>query len=118
MSLADDLQAATLEFDGEAGRARMRFSGEELFFKGHFPDGPVLPAVVQVAAAVHFAGRVLGREVKLAEVSRAKFMNPTGPGRELTLALTLEEAEEGRTKVKAQIREGDKDVAEFTLRVA
>ena len=45
-------------------------------------------------------------------------MNPTGPGRELTLALTLEEAEEGRTKVKAQIREGDKDVAEFTLRVA
>jgi 3-hydroxyacyl-[acyl-carrier-protein] dehydratase len=117
MSLAEDLQAATLDFDAEAGCARLRFSGDELFFKGHFPDGPVLPAVVQVAAAVHFAGRVLGREVKLAEVRRAKFMNPTGPGRELAVSFTLEDAEEGRTKVRALIRDGDKDVAEFTLRV-
>ena len=78
---------------------------------------PVLPAVVQVAAAVHFAGRLLGREVRLAEVSRAKFMNPTGPGRELELTLGAEPVEEGRTRVKAVLRDGDKDVAELTLRV-
>ncbi|MCB9893839.1 MAG: hypothetical protein H6839_05300 [Planctomycetes bacterium] len=115
MSLAAELEAATQAFaDGEA---RMKFSGSEDFFRGHFPDGPVLPAVVQVAAAVHFAGRMLGREVRLAEVTRAKFMNPTGPGRELVLAIDCEPAEEGRTRVKAMLRDGDRDVAELTLRV-
>ena len=115
MTLADDLEAATLSFDD--GTALLRFSGSEEFFRGHFPDGPVLPAVVQVAAAVHFAGRLLGREVRLAEVSRAKFMNPSGPGRELVLAIDCEPAEEGRTRVKAMLRDGGKDVAELTLRV-
>ncbi|MCA8915889.1 MAG: hypothetical protein KDB90_10800 [Planctomycetes bacterium] len=115
MTLAVELQAATLSFDD--GTALLRFSGSEEFFRGHFPDGPVLPAVVQVAAAVHFAGRLLGREVRLAEVSRAKFMNPTGPGRELELTLGAEPVEEGRTRVKAVLRDGDKDVAELTLRV-
>jgi 3-hydroxyacyl-[acyl-carrier-protein] dehydratase len=115
LSLASDIEAATLAFAD--GRAKLRFNGREEFFRGHFPDGPVLPAVVQVAAAVHFAGRVLGRVVTLAEVTRAKFMNPTGPGRELLLELTVDAAEEGRTRVKALIREGDTEVAELTLRV-
>ena len=115
MSLSADIEAATLAFAD--GAAQLRFSGDEPFFRGHFPDGPVLPAVVQVAAAVHFAGRVLGRAVRLAEVTRAKFMNPTGPGRELVLAVTVEPAEEGRMRVKALIRDGDSVVAELTLRV-
>lgn len=117
MSLAEELEAATLAFDAEAGSASLRFSGDELFFKGHFPDGPVLPAVVQVAAAVHFAGRILGRGVRLAEVSRAKFMNPTGPGRELLMAVAPEAETDGRVKVKASIRDAGKEVAELTLRV-
>jgi 3-hydroxyacyl-[acyl-carrier-protein] dehydratase len=115
MNLADDLNAATLSF--EAGVVRLRFSGSEDFFKGHFPDGPVLPAVVQVAAAVHFAGRLIGRAVRLAEVTRAKFMNPTGPGRELELSVSVEPEEEGRSRVKALLRDGDTEVAELTLRV-
>lgn len=115
MNLAADLDAATLSF--EAGTARLRFSGAEEFFKGHFPEGPVLPAVVQVAAAVHFAGRLIGRPVRLAEVTRAKFMNPTGPGRELELSVSVEPAEEGRSRVKALLRDGDKEVAELSLRV-
>jgi 3-hydroxyacyl-[acyl-carrier-protein] dehydratase len=115
LSLSSDIEAATLGFAD--GTARLRFSGDEAFFRGHFPDGPVLPAVVQVAAAVYFAGRILGRVVRLAEVTRAKFMNPTGPGRELLLEFTLEPAEEGRTRVKAVIHDGKNTVAELTLRV-
>ena len=115
MSLADDINAATLSFDD--GTARLRFSGDEIFFRGHFPDGPVLPAVVQIAAAVHFAGKLLGRELRLVEVTRSKFMQPTGPGRELVLSVSCDDAEEGRTRVKALLREGDSEVAELSLRV-
>lgn len=118
MGLASDIERATTEFDAANGRASLKFSGEEQFFKGHFPQGPVLPAVVQVAAAVHFAGRLQGCEFTLAEVSRAKFMNPTRPGRELVLNLTAAPAEGGLTKVKASILDGAKVVAELTLRVA
>jgi 3-hydroxyacyl-[acyl-carrier-protein] dehydratase len=116
LNLSADIEAATLDFAD--GTARLRFSGDEVFFRGHFPDGPVLPAVVQVAAAVHFAGRLLGRGVRLAEVSRAKFMNPTGPGRELVLSVATDLAEEGRVKVKALLRDGESVVAELTLRVS
>lgn len=115
MSLVDDISAATLSFTG--GTARLRFSGDEVFFRGHFPDGPVLPAVVQVAASVHFAGKLLGRDVKLAEVTRSKFMHPTGPGRDLVLTVMCDDAEEGKTRVKALLGDGEKDVAELTLRV-
>lgn len=115
MSLADDITAATLSF--ASGVAHLRFSGQEVFFRGHFPQGPVLPAVVQVSAAVYFAGRVLGREVRLVEVTRSKFTHPTGPGRDLVMTVTCDEAEEGRTRVKALLRDGDRNVAELTLRV-
>jgi 3-hydroxyacyl-[acyl-carrier-protein] dehydratase len=115
LNLSADIDAATLDFAD--GTARLRFSGDEVFFRGHFPDGPVLPAVVQVAAVVHFAGRALGRGVRLAEVTRAKFLSPTGPGRELVLNVATEPAEEGRVKVKALIRDGENVVAELTLRV-
>jgi 3-hydroxymyristoyl/3-hydroxydecanoyl-(acyl carrier protein) dehydratase len=115
MSLTDDLVAATLSFAD--GTARLRFSGDEVFFRGHFPEGPVLPAVVQVAAAVHFAGRMLEREVRLFEVTRAKFTHPAGPGRELVLTVSCEPAENGRTRVKAVIRDAEQEVAELSLRV-
>ena len=115
MSLIDDIDAATLSLKG--GEARLRFSGDEGFFRGHFPNGPVLPAVVQVAVAVHFAGKLLGREVRLTDVTRSKFMNPTGPGQELSLSVSCEAADEGKTRVKAMLSDGDKDIAELTLRV-
>lgn len=118
MSLRDDLERAVLHLavEGNRGEAHLRFSGDEVFFVGHFPSGPVLPAVVQVSAALMLAGRVLGREVSLSEVTRAKFTNPTGPGHELTLTVTTEEKED-RTRVKAFVKEGSKEIAELTLRV-
>jgi len=116
LNLAADIEAATLSFAD--GTARVRFSGREEFFRGHFPDGPVLPAVVQVAAVVHFAGLMFGGPASLAEVTRAKFMNPTGPGRELVFAIMTEPADAGRVRVKATIHDGQTQVAELTLRVS
>ncbi|MBK8206517.1 MAG: acyl-CoA synthetase [Planctomycetes bacterium] len=119
MGLTSDIIAATLDFlpgDGTC-TARLRFSGREDFFQGHFPGGPVLPAVVQIAAVVNLASRLAGQELRLSEVTRAKFMNPTGPGRELAMQLTLDPEVEGRRRVKATLFDGELEVAELTLRV-
>lgn len=119
MTLAEDIARATIAFEAGAneGTARLRFAGDEVFFKGHFPEQPVLPAVVQVAAAVDFASRIAGQPLRLSEVTRAKFTNPTGPGRELVLQVSIEPVQEGKRRVKALLRDGELDVAELNLRV-
>lgn len=119
MSLRADLERATLAYSGggETGQATLRFSGNEVFFDGHFPAGPVLPAVVQLAAALHFASKLAREPLRLAEVTRAKFTNPTGPGRELALEVQLTAPEASRRRVKAVLRDGEKEVAELNLRV-
>lgn len=118
MTLSGDLDRATLDCKVEDDRAvaTLRFTGDEVFFEGHFPSGPVLPAVVQVASAVKLAERVTGGALSLAEVTRAKFTNPAGPGHDLTVSVRVEPAGD-RLRVKAKITEGDNEIAELSLRV-
>jgi 3-hydroxymyristoyl/3-hydroxydecanoyl-(acyl carrier protein) dehydratase len=119
MSLQADIERATLAFtaEGDTGQATLRFHGDEVFFDGHFPQGPVLPAVVQIAAALHFGSKLADGPLQLVEVTRAKFTNPTGPGCELALQLELAAAEDGRRRLKAILRDGDNEVSELSLRV-
>jgi 3-hydroxyacyl-[acyl-carrier-protein] dehydratase len=116
MSLADEIKAAILALDEAAGTARLRFSGDELFFQGHFPDAPVLPAMTQIAAARLVAERVTGRDLQVVEVSRAVFTRPVGPGVELRLQVELDEPEPSVLRVKATLRTNEHEIAAFTLR--
>jgi 3-hydroxymyristoyl/3-hydroxydecanoyl-(acyl carrier protein) dehydratase len=118
MNLQGAIDRACLSLRGEPAMAtaELRFSEDDFFFEGHFPTGPVLPAVVQVGAVVELASRLLGAPQRLAEVTRAKFTNPTGPGRLLTLTLAIE-AEPGRHKVRATLADGDVQISELVLRV-
>lgn len=53
-------------------------------FDGHFPDMPVLPAVVQVQMAVH----AISPGAKLKEVKKAKFAAPVTAGDTISLFIT------------------------------
>lgn len=119
MTLQQALNRALLNLQGDAtsARAEFRFSGDEFFFQGHFPAGPVLPAVVQVGAAVELCSRLLQCPQRLVEVSRAKFTNPAGPGRTLQLTLSMEPTQDARTRVRATLADGGTEVSEFTLRL-
>lgn len=118
MNLQQTLDRALQDITADAtgARAELRFAGDEFFFEGHFPSGPVLPAVVQVGAAVELASRALKVPQRLVEVTRAKFTSPTGPGRVLNLRLVID-ADGERHRVKATMHEGETLVSEFTLRV-
>jgi 3-hydroxymyristoyl/3-hydroxydecanoyl-(acyl carrier protein) dehydratase len=79
-------------------------------FEGHFPGRPLVPAVsllAEVMAAVEAATATLASAWTL---SSAKFLAPTGPGAQLTLA--HEETPAGR---RFEIRAGDTLVASGTL---
>lgn len=119
MTLQLILDRACLSVRRVAGGAvaEWRFAPGDIFFQGHFPSGPVLPAVVQVGAAVMLASRLLGAPQRLSEVTRAKFTNPTGPGALLRMELSVKPEEDKRHKVRAVLTDGDLPVSELVLRV-
>ncbi len=57
---------------------------------GHFPGRPILPGVVQVGWAAHFAAALAGREDPPAQLERIKFKRPILPGARLCLRLALD----------------------------
>jgi 3-hydroxymyristoyl/3-hydroxydecanoyl-(acyl carrier protein) dehydratase len=57
---------------------------------GHFPGNPILPGVVQVGWAAHFARQLLARDLPPPCLHRIKFMRPVLPGARLTLRLQAE----------------------------
>lgn len=58
------------------------------WFEGHFPNRPVLPGVVQIGWAVHFARELHDLKPTVAALEQIKFKRPIMPGTRLTLHLT------------------------------
>ena len=49
---------------GEHGVSFKTFSDNEYFFKGHFPDNPIVPGVIIVEAMAQTAGIVVSYQLK------------------------------------------------------
>lgn len=60
---------------------------ELLWFGGHFPGTPILPGVVQIHWALHFARECLGMALPAARDFQVKFKATIVPGDRLVLAL-------------------------------
>lgn len=54
-----------------------------LAFAGHFPERPVLPAVVQVLMAQMTVEEVVGKPLRLLNIAQAKFSAVLGPDMEI-----------------------------------
>ena len=66
------------------------FSG----FQGHFPQNPVLPAIVQLMTARESIIEHVGRDHLIMEVTRAKFHRVITPDIPVTVVWTLRELED------------------------
>jgi|SRR5690554_6678022 len=64
------------------------FLDSELFwFKGHFPNHPLLPGVAQLHWANHYAQRYLNLTGQFSAMQAVKFQNPATEGETLELKL-------------------------------
>ena len=76
---------------GEHGKSKKLFTDNEYFFKGHFPDNPIVPGVIIVEAMAQTAGIVvsyklrdfLEKSVLFMSVSKAKFRKPILPNEQV-----------------------------------
>ena len=72
---------------GEHGKSNKLFTENEYFFKGHFPDNPIVPGVIIVEAMAQTAGIVVSYKLKdfneksvlFMSVNKAKFRKPIVP---------------------------------------
>ncbi len=60
--------------------------------EGHFPNFPVVPAVVQIQWVMNVAGELLGEAVVLERIEALKFKEPLRPGQIFRLRVELSAA--------------------------
>ncbi len=72
---------------GKKGIANRLFKNDEYFFKGHFPNNPIVPGVILIEAMAQTAGIVVSHSLEKSDeksvlfmsVSKAKFRKPVYP---------------------------------------
>ena len=77
---------------GKKGIANRLFKNDEYFFKGHFPNNPIVPGVIIVEAMAQTAGIVVSyklreykeKSVLFMSVNKAKFRRPILPNDKVT----------------------------------
>jgi 3-hydroxyacyl-[acyl-carrier-protein] dehydratase len=113
---AASLGAATTDETGTV-EARYLFPASFAGFSGHFPDYPILPAVVQILAAVALVGEGAGRRQRLVAVEDAKFLNPVRPDQELTVRCRTRSVK-GKLLHDAQLSVGEATASSLLLQLA
>src|SRR5258708_29438186 len=73
----------SLRLSEDEARCRVRFSADEPFFRGHFPDYPIVPGMIMVDGLVALAQRWSGSAAPLGRLAEAKFRAEVRPGSEV-----------------------------------
>jgi 3-hydroxyacyl-[acyl-carrier-protein] dehydratase len=97
-----------------AGQQSFCFDAEFLGFSGHFPDYPILPAVLQVLLAQLVAETVIGSSLSVVALSRAKFMQQVRPGDQIDVRVSCRE-KNGELRCAGELSVAEQQVASFTL---
>ena len=66
---------------------RLKVPHDLVYFRGHFPDAPIVAGVVQIKWAIELAGRYLGVGGTFAGMEALKFQQVMRPGITVTLSL-------------------------------
>jgi 3-hydroxymyristoyl/3-hydroxydecanoyl-(acyl carrier protein) dehydratase len=73
--------------DGTSVELDLLLSPDLPYFPDHFPGHPMLPGVVQLGWALHFAAREFGIDVPFRRLNQLKYQHPLQPGHTTTLRL-------------------------------
>lgn len=102
----------TTRRDGGCSEVEIVVPADSAWFEGHFPSHPILPGVVQIGWAVHFAALMHDFDSAVRILEQIKFKRPIGPGACLVLRL---EPSADRGKLRYDYRDGDASCSSGTL---
>lgn len=100
---------------------RKRFSGDEFWYAGHYPDFPLTPGVLLCEAAMQagavllakFAADMPGSVPVVTRLNNAKFKAMVRPGDEVTLEVELKNQLSGAYFLEARVMLGDRTAVTF-----
>ncbi len=103
----------------DSGMLEGRYLFTESFagFAGHFPEHPILPAIVEILTVVSLVGERLGIRQRLVAVEDAKFLKPVRPNQEL-LVRCQPRTVKGKLLYDAQLTVGEATAASLLLELA
>lgn len=97
-----------IEVSDEAGKytALKNVTVNEHYFVGHFPNNPIMPGVLQLAAVAQVAGAAFKLEGGkgtpwVRKINKMRFKNPVLPGDQLIIDLSISEVTEKSAEVSA-----------------
>ena len=105
---------------GEHGKSEKLFSENEYFFKGHFPDNPIVPGVIIIEAMAQTAGIVVSYKLKefkeksvlFMSVNKAKFRKPIRPDEKVSFEVKFINSVRDVYKFEGTCYKGDVKVSE------
>ncbi len=105
---------------GEHGKSNKLFTENEYFFKGHFPDNPIVPGVIIVEAMAQTAGIVVSYKLKdfneksvlFMSVNKAKFRKPILPNEQVVFEVKFVNSVRDVYKFEGICSKGDVKVSE------
>jgi len=104
--LSSALEPASFPEPGVSKRV-FRFGAAFPGFQGHFPEFPILPAVVQVLTAVMVAETLLARRLALSSLENAKFLLQIGPEQNVSVQCSRRDTPSGPSvETRIHVQEG------------
>ena len=105
---------------GEHGKSQKLFTANEYFFKGHFPNNPIVPGVIIVEAMAQTAGIVVSYKLKefdeksvlFMSVNKAKFRKPIRPNEKVSFEVKFINSVRDVYKFEGTCYKGDVKVSE------
>jgi 3-hydroxyacyl-[acyl-carrier-protein] dehydratase len=101
----------------DSGEQSFCFTDSFIGFAGHFPDYPILPAILQTLMAQMLAEEVMGESLQFLGLSRAKFTRQLRPGEQIDVSLKCKD-KEGQLRCSTRLMVGNEIAASFTLVLA
>jgi 3-hydroxyacyl-[acyl-carrier-protein] dehydratase len=101
------------------GSQKFRPTADFIGFNGHFPDYPILPAMLQVFFGVLVSEKILGEKLILKKLDKAKFMAQIKPDETITVTSKILQATpdgpESAIKARVTITVAEKKAATMSL---
>ena len=91
--------------DEESGSQNFCLGPDFIGFDGHFPDYPVLPAMLQVLLGIIVSEDICGTRLTLQKLDKAKFMAQIRPEQNITVSCHLSRADsdDPQPAIKARV---------------
>lgn len=115
-AFVDDVVSIDAESGNPSIVTNLHLTGEEEFFKGHFPGNPVMPGVLQIEALAQAAtlltqiakeSDVVGKRPAFMGVEQCRFKNPVVPPATLTVKVTMLVARHCIFKYTGEVYQGE-----------